>query len=75
MITAPISCGDQRFGVVQLLNKKPLSSQTEPQPFETEDLALASAISQLIVQAMMMIKLAETLIEDKVLQQELEQAK
>lgn len=75
MITAPISCGDQRFGVVQLLNKKPLSSQTEPQPFEAEDLALASAISQLIAQAMMMIKLAETLIEDKVLQQELEQAK
>ena len=37
-------------------------------------MALASAASQLIAQAMMMIELAETMIEDKRLHQELEQA-
>jgi len=72
MITAPISFGENRFGVVQLLNK---TVNKLIEPFETEELALASATSQLITQAMMMIRLAETMIEDKLLHQELEQAK
>ena len=55
MITAPISFSENRFGVVQLLNK---TVNKLIEPFEAEELALASATSQLIAQAMMMIRLA-----------------
>ena len=78
MMTAPLSSGGRRFGVLQVLNRIPSCPEGRDEAgshrFTEAELALLSLAGQLTAQALTMMEMNEKALSDQILQRDLAQA-
>ena len=69
--TSPVCIGDQRFGVIQIINKK---VDGVVKSFSKSDLMLLESLASALALALLNVDLSEQLVSDKILERDLNQA-
>lgn len=73
-ITAPVKLGDDRFGVIEAINRRKENISETICFFEPSDLSLLSSLASVLAMAVVNMRLAEKVISDQILQRDLDQA-